>query len=180
MRRFATSLFVTLLTVCCLLPASVVSAQSPSSGCSDDPAFAAFDFWVGEWDVYGAADGKHVGVNSIAKVEGGCALVEQWQGDGGSTGMSINYYNPVTGQWRQLWISAGAYSIDIAGSLVDGSMVLEGTIWYYGKQAAAGFRGTWTPNPDGSVRQFFEQQNADESWGPWFDGRYVRREPGRE
>jgi hypothetical protein len=37
-------------------------------------------------------------------------------------------------------------------------------------------RGTWTPMPDGRVRQLLEQSRDEgESWYVWFDGVYVRR-----
>ena len=66
------------------------------------------------------------------------------------------------------------YVIDIEGGLVDGSMVLEGHITDYGEKISHDFRGTWTPNADGTVRQFFEQFSAtDETWKPWFDGLYT-------
>jgi len=56
-----------------------------------------------------------------------------------------------------------------------GCLLLEGSIYNFGG-AVWNFRGTWTPNEDGSVRQFFEQFNHDsEVWEPWFDGRYVRK-----
>lgn len=151
--------------------------QTPPPGpCKADPAFKAFDFWVGDWNVSGRQNGQHAGENSISKIEGDCALLEEWNGAAGSTGRSINYYNPVTKKWRQLWVSGGAYAIDIEGGLKDGSMVLEGTIWYYASGQSVPFRGTWTPNEDGSVRQFFEQMNAETNdWQPWFDGLYVKK-----
>ncbi len=53
-------------------------------------------------------------------------------------------------------------------------MVLLGEIYNYGSNETFEFRGTWTPNRDGSVRQFFEQYNDEtEVWDSWFDGRYV-------
>ncbi len=152
------------------------SQTPPPSPCKTDPAFKAFDFWVGTWKVSGRQNGQYAGENTISKIEGECALLEEWSGTGGSTGKSVNYYNPVTGKWRQLWLSGGAYAIDIEGGLKDGSMVLEGTIWYYASNQAVPFRGTWTPNEDGSVRQFFEQESAETGeWQPWFDGLYVRK-----
>ena len=55
-------------------------------------------------------------------------------------------------------------------------MVLEGTIYGYGRNQSSPFRGTWTPNEDGTVRQFFELFSADEDkWNPWFDGLYTRK-----
>jgi hypothetical protein len=100
--------------------------------------------------------------------------METWAGAGGSSGISINYYNPVRDEWRQLWVSAGEYAIDIVGGLVDGSMVLVGEIYNYASNETYDFRGSWTPNDNGSVRQFFEQYNDEtEIWDPWFDGLYV-------
>lgn len=147
------------------------------TGCHDLERFSDFDFWVGEWDVFDNNSGNRAGENAIQKMEEGCMLLESWTGGGGaSTGTSINYFNPVTGEWRQVWVSAGAYAIDIVGGLRGESMVLEGSIYNFGG-AVWNFRGTWTPNEDGSVRQFFEQYNHDsEVWEPWFDGRYVRRQ----
>ncbi len=151
-----------------------VLAQNQS--CTSEEGFSAFDFWVGKWDVYvnNSNNSNQVGTNTIEKLEGGCALMETWTGAGGSSGISLNYYNSVRDEWRQLWVSAGEYAIDIVGGLTDGSMVLLGEIYNYGNNETFDFRGTWTPNGDGSVRQFFEQYSAEtQTWNPWFDGRYV-------
>lgn len=156
-----------------IIPLSIAHAQQ--SGCAALPGFDAFDFWVGEWQVFDTETGDAVGENSIQKREQGCLLMENWSGNGGSSGVSLNYFNPVRDEWRQLWVSAGRYAIDIAGGLRDSVMVLEGSIYYF-SGAEFDFRGSWTPHADGSVRQFFEQFNADSgSWEPWFDGRYVRK-----
>lgn len=72
---------------------------------------------------------------------------------------------------------AGGYSIDYTGGLnATGAMVLTGNINYYSTGKSPAFRGKWSVNTDGSVRQFFEQQNAGTGeWVVWFDGHYVRR-----
>lgn len=166
------SLFYFYFLLCLVLTKSAL-AQTVS--CVSDTGFSDFDFWVGEWDVYDTSNNL-VGSNSIKKMESDCLLMEFWTGAGGSTGISLNYFNPITSQWRQLWVSAGAYAIDIAGGLEGPSMILSGTLWNYQGPSYA-FRGSWTPNDDGSVRQFFEQYNEDsEVWEPWFDGRYVPKE----
>ncbi len=145
-------------------------------GCEDGSDFRAFDFWLGEWDVTDNVSGNVAGSNSIKKMEGGCMLLEAWVGGSGGSGTSINYYNPVNKEWRQLWVAQGRYSIDIAGGLVGESMQLLGSIYYFSGSEAS-FRGTWTPSSDGSVRQFFELYNEDtKSWDVWFDGRYVRKQ----
>lgn len=155
---------------------SALPERPPPSPCARDPHFRDFDFWLGEWQVTNRANGNLAGTNTIISIEANCALEERWTGSRGSTGMSINYYNSVSGQWRQVWVTAGAYSIDIVGGLNDqGSMVLEGRIYYYRSGKSNRFRGTWTPNPDGSVRQHFQQADPDSGeWSDWFDGLYVK------
>ena len=57
--------------------------------------------------------------------------MENWTNAKGGQGSSMNYYDPVEGQWRQLWV-AGGYSIDYTGGLDEnGAMVLSGKINYY-------------------------------------------------
>lgn len=150
------------------------NAQPPQSPCQTDENFRAFDFWVGYWEVTPWAGGQVAGHNKIESVENGCAVMESWTNAGGGTGRSVNFYNANTGKWRQLWVSNG-YSIDIEGGLKNGAMALEGSIFYYGPKNTVPFKGTWTPQADGSVRQLFEQWNAETNeWTVWFDGKYVR------
>lgn len=159
--------------------APTVSAQQqsqtpPPPPCTQDENFRAFDFWLGTWEVTPWAGGAVAGQNVIRSEEGGCVLTEHWTNAQGGTGQSINFYNPNTGNWRQVWV-AGGYSIDIEGGLKDGAMALEGTIYYYAQKNSVPFKGTWTPQEDGSVRQHFEQFNAEtKEWATWFDGRYVK------
>lgn len=92
----------------------------------------------------------------------------------------MNYYNPVKGEWRQVWV-ASPYSIDYTGGLNEaGQMVLTGHLYTYTNGTTAPFRGTWTPNEDGTVQQVFEQQDEDGTWQTWFDGTYVRAEGEEE
>ena len=150
-------------------------SQAPTPPpCTSDDNFRAFDFWIGEWEVTPWAGGAIAGHNVIQSEENGCLLTEHWSNVQGGTGQSINFYNPNTGKWRQLWV-AGGYSIDIEGGLKDSAMALEGTIYYYAQKNSVPFKGTWTPQEDGSVRQHFEQYNAEtKEWTTWFDGRYVK------
>lgn len=165
-----------------MIAAGLALAAAPAAAqgqqpCTD-PVFDDFNFWVGEWDVTGA-DGKFAGTNSITKEEYGCLLVERWKNAGGITGQSYNFVDLLTGKWRQVWVSAGA-TIDYAGGLNDkGAMVLEGVIGYGAGVAGNGakFRGTWTPNADGTVTQHFQQFDpSKEEWTDWFIGTYKRRE----
>lgn len=73
--------------------------------CDEDPHFRGWDFWVGEWDVTVRETGEVAGENSIVKIEAGCALRETWVSAGDGSGTSVNYYNPVTQKWRQVWVA---------------------------------------------------------------------------
>ncbi|MGB5257259.1 MAG: hypothetical protein WBN44_08405 [Woeseiaceae bacterium] len=143
--------------------------------CENDPAFKAFDFWLGDWDVH-VANGTYAGSNRIERAEHGCVLIENWTSVTGGTGTSINYLDGITGEWVQVWNDAGGSQINIRGGRSEDGMLLTGTIHYLNNASTAGFRGLWTPLPDGRVRQFFEQQSADgATWTPWFEGFYSKK-----
>ncbi len=154
-----------------VLPAT--STPSPDAAVCEEEAYQAFDFWIGEWEVFGA-DGQKAGDNRISRQEGSCLLLEEWVSAGGTTGQSYNFYNPGTDEWRQVWVSQGAI-IDYSGNLTDtGSMRLEGEITYR-NETSFPFTGEWTLQQDGSVLQHFEQYDPDaEVWNVWFTGTYKR------
>ncbi len=144
--------------------------------CEHQEAFRQFDFWIGDWVVH-SADGRLAGENRIERAQRGCVLTEHWSGIGGSSGMSINYFDHAEEEWVQVWTSADGAQIDIRGNLTDEGMLLTGQIHYVSSGTTAPFRGLWTPLPDGRVRQFFEQSNdGGETWAPWFEGFYTRSE----
>lgn len=157
--------------------ASMATAQqtAPPAACVEG-VYDDFDFWVGDWNVYAPDGGQYLGQNTITKINGGCLIQEHWVGAGGNTGDSINIHDPLIGAWRQVWMSNGWY-IDYTGGLnEDGGMVLTGEAYTIPTETRAGFRGTWTPNEDGTVTQFFEQQDAEGNWQGVFVGIYVPKE----
>lgn len=175
---------ITTLIACCIaMPAlgeeQPVEKQAPAKPvCETMKSFNDFDFWLGEWNVYSNDDARQLqGTNTITKHHKNCLIIENWTNLQGGTGSSMNYYDAVEDQWRQLWV-AGGYSIDYTGGLNEsGAMVLSGKINYYKTGKSNAFRGTWTPNADGSVRQFFEQQDPEsQEWAVWFDGLYVKKD----
>jgi len=155
------------------LLASGAGAQTPAPPACEAAPYRRFDFWVGEWDVF-LPDGTRAGSNVIDSTEGGCLLVETWTGATGSTGTSVNFWHPAQSRWIQLWVSSDGTVIEIAGDVVDGSMFLTGTLTGP-RGRVQPFRGRWTPNPDGTVRQHFEISPDGATWTTWFDSRYVRR-----
>ena len=136
-------------------------------------AYREFDFWAGEWIVR-AASGEEVGRNSVAARAAGLRAHRALDRADGSTGISINFYDPVLRVWTQQWVSAGAV-LTMTGGLKDGAMVLEGPLHYLKDGRATRLRGTWTVLPDGRVRQqFVESADDGKTWTDWFDGYYTR------
>jgi len=132
-----------------------------------------FDFWIGEWEVFGP-QGKRLGTNSITPVFGTGALAEHWHGAGGFEGRSLNGYDPVHECWHQTWLDATGSVLLLDGGLVDGSMVLEGLAPLEDGAASQEQRITWTPEADG-VRQHWQTRASDgQPWTTLFDGHYRR------
>ena len=153
----------------------VAMAQSATPPPAPPPAcqateFAQFDFWLGEWEVF-APKGNRAGSNSITRAHGGCVIFERWTGAGGMTGSSFNIYTPATRKWHQVWVDNSGTLLQLEGEFVDGAMRLQGQ----GLTAKGPMlnRITWTPRPDGTVRQFWEiSTDNGKTWQSSFDGSY--------
>ncbi|MBK8198907.1 MAG: hypothetical protein IPK75_11085 [Acidobacteria bacterium] len=169
---------LSLLAACATAPetAAQSAAASPPPPCST-PAHHAFDFWIGEWDVFNAA-GNQVGTNTITREEYGCLLVEHWTDANGITGQSYNFLDPSTDKWRQLWISGGEVTDFEGAPDAAGVLRLDGVSRPRNPGGTTSIvRGTWTANPDGTVTQHFERQDpATGSWSDTFVGTYVRKD----
>jgi hypothetical protein len=169
------------ILVLMLVLAGVATAQNapqtPPKYCEENTEFDQWDFWVGEWTVYANDENRTLaGTNSITKHHANCLIKETWVNTAGNGGFSLNYYNPVQKQWRQVWVSNG-YSIDYTGGLNEkGQMVLEGEIYNYRPDSSNAFRGIWTPQENGDVIQRFEVHDAEnDTWNVWFEGIYVKK-----
>jgi hypothetical protein len=151
-----------------LLPLTATAAGPCDSG-----AFREFDFWAGEWDVY-EANGKLAGRNLVTIEELGCVVVEHWRGATGTTGQSLNYYDPAAKRWKQRWAGL-AVVLEMDGGMQGDAMVLEGPLQNLTTNRQTLLRGIWTKLPEGRVRQqFVESDDGGKTWKPWFDGYYTR------
>ena len=91
--------------------------------------------------------------------------------------MSVYYLDKATGEWVQVWNAEGGSQIHIRGGMTDEGMELIGQIHDVASDTTSPFRGLWTPLEDGRVRQYFEQSNdGGETWVPWFEGFYTRKQ----
>jgi hypothetical protein len=147
--------------------------QPPVAACASE-SHRQFDFWVGQWTV--TAGDQPAGNNRIEKRHQDCALAEHWtSAQGNFTGSSLNIYDAATGRWHQTWVDSSGTLLLLDGQLRNGQMVLEGT--RPGTNGAeVRHRISWTPNPDGRVRQHWETRSGDGEWTTLFDGLYTRAE----
>ncbi len=152
----------------------VKQARINSQPCEELPEYRQFDFWIGEWGVFNPR-GQKAGENRIERLANGCILWENWTGAGGGTGHSINYYDHARKTYVQIWVSSGAGIIVANGGLKDGALVLTGER-FLRNGTKQHYRGTWTPLPDGNVRQFLELSSDEgKTWTVWFNGLYVKK-----
>jgi hypothetical protein len=133
-----------------------------------------FDFWVGQWDVR-TPQGQLAGRSSVQLLLEGCTLLENWTDTQGSSGKSLNSYNPDTKQWQQFWTSqSGTVTEYRESEWVNGSLVFKARQIL--PQGPALLRMTFTPiNPD-RVRQHGETSfDEGKTWATSFDLYYHRR-----
>ncbi len=163
-------------------PGTIAQAQEeppkPPTVCMDHAEFDQWDFWLGDWKVYSNNEERtFYGDNSITKHYNNCLIKESWVDAGGNGGFSMNFFNPLRNEWRQVWVSNG-YFIDYSGGLNDeGQMILEGESDEYASKTTTRFRGIWTPEDNGDVIQRFETFNSENNeWKVIFEARYVRQD----
>lgn len=153
--------------------------QTPSpqtAACTSD-AHRAFDFWIGEWDVFTPA-GTQAGENRIEQLMGGCVLHEHYTTERGYEGESFNTWDASRGVWHQTWVDNQGVLLVLEGTYhPERGMVLEGTT-----TAADGTetlnRIAWTVEDDAGdrVRQVWSvSTDGGRTWTVGFDGEYRRR-----
>jgi hypothetical protein len=147
-------------------------AAAAAAGACDGPEFRQFDFWVGDWEVFGT-DGKLAGVNQITREYGGCVIHEHYSTSRGYAGESLNIYDAGRKVWHQSWVDSSGTLLLLDGGLQGRDMVLEGNLTD-ARGAVTRQRITWTPNADGTVRQLWQAADAKGEWTVLFDGTYRR------
>ncbi len=152
-------------------------AFANSHPCSSLPAAHAFDFWLGDWDVYQTSNPTvKTGFNRITSQSGGCVILESWESQGAHSGVSINYFDPGSGKWQQKWAGSGQDILEFYdGEYRDGAMRFK---WDGRNPDGTTFPGrlTFTHLPSGEVRQH-SQRSPDHgnTWVDVYDFTYIRR-----
>ena len=171
----AIAVALALALAACVAPGTATAEDIPMNApACNGPEHRQFDFWLGRWDVF-KLDGTLAGTSRIERAQDGCIVHERYTTPSGYDGQSLNTYDASRKAWHQTWVDNGGTLLLLDGGLVDGKMVLEG--------ATTGSDGivtkhriTWTPNPDGTVRQFWESTDPAGAWTVAFDGLYRRKD----
>lgn len=161
-----------MLTVCCK-----VIAQQPVNPCMNISQAREFDFWIGEWEAYVTGTDKLAGHSKIEMASGGCMILENWTSVGAPfSGKSINFVDPATKKWKQVWVGSGGLNVSefLNGEYRDGAMRFEfETKDQKGNKQFVHFH-FYNQGPD-QVRQFHETSPDGTTWTTTYDFTYKRK-----
>lgn len=140
------------------------------------PEHRQFDFWIGDWDVFGGPQGdRPVGSSRIERSENSCWLVEHWRGATGNHGTSTNAWDAQHKVWRQFWVDGDGMVLRLEGGLQGKAMVMSGEL-PKSKGGTQRQRISWAPQDDGSVIQQWDVSDDEgANWNTSFRGVYRRR-----
>jgi hypothetical protein len=144
--------------------------------CRNNQKNRGLDFWVAEWDV--TFQGQPAGDSDVRLILGDCVVFENWQSASGTSGKSFNFYDAGQDHWRQIWVDDTGGVIEFTGQIREGVMYYTASTRDPSTGSTMMHKLTFTPNADGTVRQYWEQStDSGESWQVSFDGHYVRKQP---
>jgi hypothetical protein len=109
------------------LPAVLLAQQAPAF-CMSIPQAREFDFWIGDWDAYVTGTTTLAGYSRIEMASGGCMILENWTSVGQPfSGKSINFVDPATHKWKQVWVGSNGLNVSefLNGVYTDGAMRFE-------------------------------------------------------
>ena len=145
-------------------------AEDKAHPCVHDARYRAFDFWVGDWDVFSGT--QQVGHNRIERQLEGCLIMENWTDAYGNSGKSLNYFDPAVGKWKQNWVDENGGVVWYLGEVKDGEMRYAGeNISPDGKKKLT--HCVLTPLAVGTVLHVIETSQDDgKTWTKGFDAIY--------
>ncbi len=149
------------------------SGSAPCACCGDE--YKQFDFWIGDWVVYSKAE--MIGFNKITKMESDCILRENWKSTVSShSGSSYNFYDRNTKKWKHVWIGSDGMTLEVKGEFKDHKMTMIGDEYRDERNNRVINKVTWTANPDGTIRQLWEQsKDGGQAFAIQWDALYRRR-----
>lgn len=153
--------------------------------CGADPHAREFDFWIGDWDAYPNGGSQMAGKSTILRASGGCMILENWTTvllpwGAPYEGKSMNFVDPATGKWRQVWMGAGGdMRYFEAGEFREGAMRFTYSRTTPQGQAVSGHFVFYNLGPN-LVRQFQDMStDGGKTYQTVYDFLYVRRGSGQ-
>ena len=157
---------------------STAHTQPPQKmPCTTDTLYRQFDFWIGEWEVFGK-NGKKAGDSRIELILDSCIILENWKSAGSVySGKSFNTYNANTKQWQQTWVdNVGGSTEYLQGSLNGNKMIFKTRPFAFSKDTMAVRRLTFYHLSDDKVRQHGEiTKDNGITWATEYDLEYRRK-----
>jgi len=146
--------------------------------CMGNAQARQFDFWIGEWDAYVRGTTNLAGHSKIEMASGGCMILENWTSVGSPfSGKSMNFVDPVSGKWKQIWVGSGGVNATefLNGEYREDAMRFDfETVNPQGVKQKVHFY-FFNEGPD-QVRQFHETSNDDgKTWTTTYDFTYKRK-----
>lgn len=163
------------------LLATVITIQLVAQKPCSAPAYRQFDFWIGEWDVYGK-NGTKAGDSKISLILDSCIILEEWTSAGSNQGLryagkSFNTWNRNTKQWQQTWVdNTGGSTEYLEGKYDENKIIFQTKPFPFSKDTIAVRKLTFFNLSADKVRQFAEiTKDNGASWQTEYDLEYRRR-----
>ena len=160
---------------------NITGAYAQKTPCTSNPEYRQFDFWIGEWEVYGK-NGKKAGDSKIELILDSCIILENWKSANPVQGLyysgkSFNTYNAITKQWQQTWVdNAGGTTEFLEGRYENNKMVFLTKPFQFKKDTIAVHRLTFYNLEPDKVRQHGEiSKDSGLTWVTEYDLEYRRK-----
>ncbi len=158
----------------------ILSAHSQPLPCSQ-PEYRQFDFWLGEWEAFGA-NGQKAGDSRISLMLDSCTVFEEWTSASLQSGLryagkSFNTYNATTKQWQQTWVdNTGATNEYMLGRFDNNQMIFTSTSFKFNKDTFALRKMTFTDINANKLRQHGQiSKDGGTIWVTEYDLEYRRK-----
>lgn len=145
------------------------------------PQFRQFDFWIGEWDVFGL-NGNKAGDSKISLILDSCIILEEWTSAGVQQGLryagkSFNTWNGPAKQWQQTWVdNVGNTTAYTNGKFEDKKIIFTTDPFPFRKDTIAVRRLTFFDLGKDKVRQLGEiTKDKGNTWMTEYDLEYRRK-----
>lgn len=137
-------------------PSGAAPGVAQASAC-DGAAYHAYDFFVGDWDVY-KADGTRFASDTVTKEMDGCAILERWSHNN-DKGVGYSAYDAQQDRWVQDFFMNDGTVLTFVGHVVGDGILFEGIDMpkpgvsernrVLFRRRSDGFEEFWTTSVDG-------------------------------